>query len=284
VKLLSDKFSISFIFKTLDINPSSYYYWFKNHQAVEDYKLNIIHLIIKFYFESDGIYGAPKINALLLREGIDISVSTTSRFMFLLGIKSIITTKFKPHKSSMTDKEKSLIINLIKDLDIVKVNQVWTTDITYIHTIHEGTFYLISYLDYYSKKVVAWGLYDNQKTTVIIEVLSTAIKKRNPSPGLIAHSDKGSQFRSKDYRAFLKKKNIIFSYTSLGHSCDENAAQESFHSLIKKEAIYQQKLYTKQDAYRVIFNFIEGKYNPIRIHSSIGYFSPHEFENSIKLD
>lgn len=280
VKYLSDKYPISFIFKVLDINPSSYYYWLNNHLVSENRKLNILHNIITIYSSSNGIYGAPKITALLIRQHFFISVSSTSRLMSLLGIKSIISTKFKPHKSSLTSKEKSLIINLIKDLNIFKINQVWTTDITYINTIHEGTFFLISFLDYYSKKVVAWGLFDNQKTDAIILVLNLAIKKRKPSPGLIAHSDKGSQFRSKIYRDFLRKNNIVFSYTSLNHSCDENAAQESFHSLIKKEAIYLHKLFTKDDAYRVVFDFIEGFYNPIRIHSSIGYLSPVEFEKS----
>ena len=139
-------------------------------------------------------------------------------------------------------------------------------------------------MDYYSKKVVAWNLFENQKTDVILSVLKIAIKKRNPSPGLICHSDKGSQFRSKLYRSFLRNNNIVFSYTSLNHSCDENAAQESFHSLLKKEWLYQKKLYTFEDAYREIYNYIEGFYNPIRIHSSIGYLSPNDFENLNKFD
>ena len=124
-------------------------------------------------------------------------------------------------------------------MSITRINQVWTTDITYIKTINEGTFYLISYIDYYSKKVVSWGLFINQKTDKILIVLKNAIKIRKPNPGLICHSDKGSQFRSKNYRLFLNKNNFIFSYTSLNHSCDENAAQESFHASLKKECIYQ---------------------------------------------
>lgn len=145
-----------------------------------------------------------------------------------LGIRSIVSSRF-PHKnSSLNDSEKALIVNLIKDLKITHLNQVWTTDITYIKTINEGTFYLITYIDYYSKKVVSWGLFDDQKTDKLIIVLDKAIKKRKPLPGLISHSDKGSQMRSKRYRDYLKKHNIVFSYTSLNHSCDENAAQESF--------------------------------------------------------
>lgn len=202
--------------------------------------------------------------------------------MAIIGIRSIVSKKFKKKKSTLNDKEKSLIINLIKDLDIYRINQVWTTDITYIKTINDGTFYLISYIDYYSKKVIAWGLFYNQKTDNVIRVLKNAINKRKPKPGLICHSDKGSQFRSEFYRFYLNSNNFVFSYTSLNHSCDENAAQESFHASLKKECIYQRKLYNYHDAYRAIFDYIEGFYNNTRVHSSIGYLSPIEFEESLK--
>ena len=201
--------------------------------------------------------------------------------MKTLGIKSIVAKKFPKKISRITDKEKNNIVNLIKDLDITHINQVWTTDITYIKTIHEGTFYLISFIDYFSKKVVAWGLFDYQKSEQIITILKKGIEERKTSPRLIIHSDKGSQLRSKEYRRFLSKHNFVFSYTSLNHSCDENAAQESFHALLKKEWLYQTKLYNYEDAYREIYNYIEGFYNPIRIHSSIGYVSPVEFEKSL---
>lgn len=199
-----------------------------------------------------------------------------------LGIRSIVSSKFPQKKSGICDKEKPFIVNLMKNLEITHINQVWTTDITYIKTINEGTFFLISYIDYFSKKVVAWGLFEDQKTDKLIIVLQKAIDKRKPLPGLIAHSDKGSQMRSKQYRGFLLKNHIVFSYTSFNHSCDENAAQESFHASLKKEYLYQKKLYTYEDAYRAIFDYIEGFYNPIRIHSSIGYLSPDEFEKNIK--
>lgn len=203
--------------------------------------------------------------------------------MSIIGIKSIVSKKFPKKKSRMPEGEKSFIVNLIKNLKIDHLNQVWTTDITYIHTIYGDTFYLISFIDYYSKKVVAWGLFENQKTDKLIIVLKQAIARRHPSPGLIIHSDKGAQMRSKAFRTFLKKHFFIFSYTSLDHSCDENAAQESFHASLKKEKLYQMKIHTFDEAYRAIYDYIEGFYNPIRVHSSIGYLSPLEFEKSVEL-
>mgnify|MGYP005777075951 FL=1 len=238
--------------------------------------------IISIYADSKGIYGAPKIAVILNRNGFTCSASKVSLSMKKLGIRSIVSSKFPRKKSSLNDKEKALIVNLIKDLEISHLNQVWTTDITYIKTINEGTFYLITYIDYYSKKVISWGLFEDQKTDKVISVLNNAISKRNPDPSLISHSDKGSQMRSKCYRDRLRKYNIVFSYTSLNHSCDENAAQESFHASLKKECLYQRKLYTFDDTYRAIYDYIEGFYNPIRIHSSIGYLSPDDFESNIK--
>lgn len=202
--------------------------------------------------------------------------------MRILGIRSIVSKRFGRRKSKISDDEKALIVNLIKDLDIVRINQVWTTDITYIHTIYEGTFYLISFIDYYSKKVVAWDLFEDQKTDKILQVLKVAVEIRKPKPGLICHSDKGSQMRSKSYKLYLRNNNFVFSYTSLNHSCDENAAQESFHASLKKEKLYQMKLYTYEDAFKAIYDYIEGFYNPTRIHSSIGYLSPNEFEKQLK--
>lgn len=178
----------------------------------------------------------------------------------------------------MSDDMKELIVNYIKDITIYRINQVWTTDITYIKTINEETFYLITFIDYYSKKVVSWGLYENQKTDKVLKTLALAVRSRKPSPGLICHSDKGSQMTSYAYRRYLSKHNFVFSYTSINHSCDENAAQESFHAQLKKECIYLTKIYTFEDAYRVIYDYIEGFYNSQRIHSSIGYLTPNEFE------
>lgn len=140
--------------------------------------------------------------------------------MNTLGIKSIVTTKFPKKISKITNEEKMKIINLIKGLSITHINQVWTTNITYIKTINEGNFFLISFIDLYSKKVVSWGLYNDQKTEKVVETLNRAIAKRKPSPGLICHSDKGSQMRSRLYRQALSKHNFAFSYTSLNHSCD----------------------------------------------------------------
>lgn len=203
--------------------------------------------------------------------------------MKLLGISSIHSSMFPHKKSSLSAEEMALIHNLILHLNIVKPNQVWTTDITYIHTIYDGTLYLITFMDLFSRKIVGWHLSHSQKTLDVEIALNRAIKKRKPLPGLIVHSDKGSQFRSNLYRQILAEHHFIFSYTDLNHSCDQNANQESFHATIKKEWLSTRPLYHFEDAFSSIFYFIEGFYNPKRSHSSLGYISPILFEKNYYL-
>lgn len=236
--------------------------------------------VIKEYADSKGIYGAVKIQNELCTQGIPCSISKVSRAMKMLGIRSIVSEKFVHRKSSMSEEERSLIVNLIKDLEITDINQVWTTDITYIKTMLDGTFYLMTYIDIYSRKVVAWKLSETQTSDDMIETLKKAIRNRKPSPGLIIHSDKGSQMRSQKYRDFLSENHFIPSYTSLNHSCDENAIQESFHASLKKECLYQQKVKTYSQAYSLIYNYIENFYNTKRIHSAIHFLSPCDFEKA----
>ena len=202
--------------------------------------------------------------------------------MRLLGIASIHSEKFPIKKSSLTASEKALIHNLILNLQISRPNQVWTTDITYIHTVYDGTLYLVSFIDQFSKKVVGWHLSKTQKAIDVEIAFNIAYKNRKPLPGLICHSDKGTVFRSNLYRKILFNHHCIYSYTELNHSCDQNAAQESFHATLKKEWLSTRTLCYIEDAYREIFNFIEGFYNPKRLHSSIGYVSPITYEKNYK--
>jgi transposase InsO family protein len=239
--------------------------------------------VIDIYAASKGIYGAPKIAHELNKRKTPCSTSKVARAMKKLGIRSIVSEKFKPRKSSLTDEEKALIVNLVKGLEVNHINQVWTTDVTYIKTKNDGTFYLITFLDQYSKRIVSWDLTKKQTADEVIKILKTAVKNRVPKPGLIIHSDKGSQFRSYKYRQELRQNNFLYSYTSLNHSCDENATQESFHAMLKKECIYQHQPETFKEAYSMIFLYIENFYNPTRIHSAIDYLSPCEFEKFLEI-
>lgn len=273
-------FKLNHIFKALGVNPSSFYYYKKHSSLSFKKKANFLQAVFHEYSLFNGIYGSGKIALALNKKGISCSKAKVSRAMRELEIMAISAKKFPKKKSKISEAEKAQIVNLVKSLDIVKCNQVWTTDITFIKT-HSGMFYLVSFLDLFSRRIVAWDLCKDLKTNSILNVLDKARIVRRPDSGLIIHSDKGSQFRSLQYKLYLAKHHMLRSTTSIGHSCDENAFQESFHALLKRECVYHFFLNNFDDAYRVIFNYIEGFYNPIRSHSALGALSPIDFENSL---
>ena len=275
----SDSYSISLMCNVLNVSRASFYkYWYYSSKKAE-YTTFVLSKILTIYFNSKRIYGAPRIAKVLSEEGLNISVKTVGKYMRILNIKSISSSAFPKKKSTMSDNEKSLIVNLIKNLDIYRPNQVWTTDITYIKTKEDGWVYLSTIIDLFSRKVIAWNVGANMKKELVITTLNNAFASRGNPTNVIVHSDKGSQYRSFAWRRIISEHNCLFIYTSLNHSCDENSNQESFHASLKKEWLYQKSFNTIHDVKRAIFEYIEGFYNNYRIHSSIGYNSPVSFEN-----
>ena len=250
-------FKLYHIFKSLGVNPSSYYYYKHNFNSSIKKKAKFIQLVFHEYSLSNGIYGSGKIAHSLSSKGFVCSKSKVARVMRQLEIMAISAKKFPKKISKISEAERRQFVNLIKGVKIDKCNQVWTTDITFIKT-KSRMFYLVSFLDLFSRKIVAWDLCNDLKTKSILNVLEKARISRNPGKGLIIHSDKGSQFRSLEYKLYLAKHNMIRSTTSINHSCDENSVQESFHASLKKEAVHHFFLSDFSDAYRVIFNYIEG--------------------------
>lgn len=279
----SDKYSISLMCKTLNVSRASFYHYFYYSKDGSNPKSELLAKILEIYYDSKRTYGAPRIAVVLGKGGHKISTKTVNKYMNILGIKSTSHLSFPKKKNSMNDSEKSKIKNLIKNLDIIRPNQVWITDITYIKTKEEGWVYLSSIIDLYSRKVIAWNIGHNMRKELVIQTLEMAFKKRNYPTNVIIHSDKGSQYRSHAFRCLIAKHHCIFSYTSLNHSCDENAHQESFHASLKKEWIYLQTYNTLSDVKRAVFQYIEGFYNSKRLHSSLGYVSPDTFETNFLL-
>ncbi len=279
----SKSFPVEAQCKILNVSRNAYYHWLNTFQDTQNERSQLFIDILQIFYDSHGTYGAPRITAVLHQNGSSISQKKVSNIMRILNISSIHSSNFPTHKSSMTPEEILLINNLILNLSITHINQVWTTDITYIHTVYDGTLYLISFMDLFSRRIVGWTLGRSQKTSEVIVAFTNAIKKRKPLPGLIVHSDKGAQFRSHLYREFVMANGFLYSYTQLNHSCDQNANQESFHATLKKEWLSSKNLYYYEDTYKAIFDFIEGFYNIERLHSSLGYMSPIQFEKSTSM-
>ena len=233
--------------------------------------------ILKIYNESNKIYGAPKIREELKKLGYEnISIKRVQRHMKKLGIRSIVVKKYRPHRNNkkVYDKGENL---LNRDFSTTKINEKWVADITYIHSLRDGWTYLASVLDLHTQKIVGYSYSKHMDTSLVLKALDNAIATQKPDKGLIIHSDRGSQYTSKEYRNAVESKGFKLSYSAKGCPYD-NACIESFHAVLKKECVYLNTFIDYNHAKLVLFQYIEGFYNRRRIHSSINYMTPDKYE------
>ncbi len=155
-------------------------------------------------------------------------------------------------------------------------NEKWVADVTYIPT-REGWLYLATVLDLYSRKIVGWSMSDRLVSKLAQRALQNAIEARQPTPGLIVHSDRGKEYYAGEYQQLLKQHGLICSMSRNG-DCYDNAVMESFFHSLKVEDIHEQDFKTRTEARTALFDYIEIFYNRQRLHSSIGYRSPIEYE------
>jgi putative transposase len=157
-------------------------------------------------------------------------------------------------------------------------NQVWSSDITYIAT-DEGWLYLTGVIDLFSRQVVGWSMRDNMQTNVVTDALRMAWFRRRPEPGLIFHSDRGSQYCSHDYQAFIADMKAVSSMSRKGN-CWDNAPMESWFNSLKNERVFHRRYETRDEARADLFDYIEVFYNRKRRHSGLGYDIPSEFHSA----
>jgi transposase InsO family protein len=165
---------------------------------------------------------------------------------------------------------------LNRDFHADRPNQKWVADITYIPTA-EGWLYLAGILDLFSRKAIGWEMSSQIDADLVEKALRMALYQRQPELGLIHHSDRGSQYASHQIRDLLAVNQIRVSMSGKGN-CYDNAVMESFFGTLKKEWVHYQKYQTRSQARTDIFRYIEGFYNTVRLHSSLGYLSPNDFE------
>ena len=277
----SDKYDINLMCECLNVSRSGFYrFFYASSGKMKEKKFSICMRILSLH-ASDPFLGAPRITLLLHGEGIQIAQSTVSRYMKELGIAAATTQKrFRPKRSKLSPDSSPTIVNRAKDAIINSPNTVWTTDITYIRT-KAGWAYLSTIIDRYSRMVIAMNMDYSMSSKLCCSTLEEALLARSFPKGIIIHSDKGSQYRSKAFVQLVRKHSLIQSFTSLGHSCDENAAQESFHSTLKRECVRGIVFEDLEHAKRVIFRWIGGYYNNLRPHTALGGLTPSAFESTI---
>jgi len=275
-----DQFHIWIMCRIFGVSRSGYYSWLNrplSDRAQSNEKLLVT--IKSVHKKSKKTYGSPRIHSQLIKDGIICSRGRVARLMRNAGICAIQKRKFVVTTDSKHDLP--VFENLLnRQFNIDMLNTVWTADITYIPT-GEGWLYLSAVMDLCSKGIAGWSMDNRMKTDLVSNALMMAYGRRNPSIGLLHHSDRGSQYASEDYQKLLKGYGMQASMSRKG-DCWDNAPMESFFHTLKTELTHHKIYQTHEEARRDIFEYIEVFYNRQRLHSSLGYKSPMEFESEFQ--
>ncbi len=275
------EFSVTEMCKVMWVSVSGYYAWRKRPESrrkCEDRELG--NNIIELFHTSKKRYGSVRIHESLKKQGKFIGRNRVIRLMRENGLHAVAKRKYKAttdSKHSMPIAENKLNQNFNVDIP----NTVYAGDITYIQT-DEGWLYLSVVIDLYSRKVIGWAMDKMMTRRLVIDALLMAYWKRKPGKGVIHHSDRGSQYASVEFQDTLNKLGFECSMSGKGN-CYDNAAVESFFHTLKVELVQAMKFRTRHQAMSEIFNYIEGFYNRVRMHSTLGYCSPEEFEQQSEV-
>jgi putative transposase len=265
----------------LEISRSAFYQWFRHLPSARELAdADLGESIQRIYDDSRGTYGWPRVHRQLRREGTAASRKRVARIMRLRGLVGRCRRRFI--KTTIPDPG-AQAVDLIKRVfgpDTVELDRVYMGDITYVWT-WEGWLYLATVIDLASRRVVGWSMADHLRTELVSDALRMALDARRPAPGLIFHSDRGTQYTSVDYRQLLDESGVIQSLSRPGQ-CWDNAVSESWFATLKLELIDRQTWATRSQARRATFEFIEIFYNRRRLHSALGYRSPAEYEAMIQ--
>lgn len=266
--------SVSGMLKYLGVSRSGYFAWLSRVPSDTQKRKEMVKSKIQdIYEESKQNYGAPKIAKELQKGGEVISERTVGKYMKEMGIKA---QWVKPWTITTKDSDFSNELQNILDeeLNPDRPNAVWCSDITYIWTV-DGFVYLTSIMDLNSRKIITWTLSRTLEVSCVIETINKAKARRKTDLPLIIHSDRGSQYVSKEYRKATAK--MQRSYSKKAFPWD-NVCIESFHARIKREWLNRFKIRDYKQAYHLVFEYLEAFYNTKRIHSHCDYMSPNDFE------
>ncbi len=260
----------------LGVSQSGYYGW-KDRPASRRQREDMILLahIRNAFALSNETYGSPRMTRDLQDEGFEVGRRRVARLMRENGLQARRKRRFR----RTTDSCHAWPIapnHLGGDFNADKPNQKWAVDISYIWTT-EGWLYLAVVMDLFSRWIVGWAVSDRLKRDLALEALRRAVALRRPPPGLIHHSDRGSQYCSIEYRAALKKIGAVVSMSGKGN-CYDNAVVETFFKTIKSELVWRTVFQTRAQAETEIAQYIDGFYNPVRRHSACNYQSPIQYE------
>lgn len=272
------QFAIRLMCRVMQVSPSGYYDWRDREPSNRTHTRSQLDVTVAQAFAAEkGRAGGPRLLRRLKAQGHRAGRHQVAQSLRRQGLRAKGARKYK----ATTNSNHSLPVapNLLQqDFSAERSNQKWVSDITYIPT-DEGWLYLAVVVDLYSRIVVGWSMSERMTATLVCDALSMAIFRRHRPRGAIVHSDRGSQYCSRDYQQLLNEHGLICSMSKRG-DCYDNAAMESWNHSLKVEAIHGERFVTREQAKAQVFDYIEVYYNRQRLHSTLGYVSPVEFELS----
>jgi transposase InsO family protein len=282
--MASENIEVILICEVLRVSRSGYYSWLKrpiSERKSENDKLTLE--IRKIHKQSRETYGAPRIQAKLRNEGKRHGKARIARIMKREGLQGVAKKKYRV---KTTDSEHNLPIaerifqTEIASSQVTRPNQFWASDITYVPT-DEGWLYLAVFLDLFTRKAVGFSMAEHLRTELVLNALDMALGRQNLLEGdeLVSHSDRGCQYAAAAYRQRLDELGMTVSHSRRAN-CYDNAFAESFFHTLKVELVHRRRFKTRKEAMAAIFEYIEVWYNRQRLHSSLGYRTPIDYEHS----
>ena len=280
VREYRDSFSVIVMCEVLQVSRSGYYSFVERKPSPRAVRRQVIQKTVeRLYAASHGIYGSVKI-ARQMQEDDQLESAcrnTVARAMRQLGLKSKVSKSFTPTTTKSDPTKKPAANTLDRDFTAEAPNRKWVTDITYLATA-AGWVYLAAVVDLFSRKVVGWSIGDSLATSLVSDALRDAIEKRKPTGSeLLHHSDRGCQYTSDAYQRTLRTLGIECSMSRTGN-CYDNAVAERFFWSLKHEWTEHQAYANLEQARLSVFKYIETFYNPVRLHQTLDYKSPNDYE------
>ena len=274
-----DIFPVARLCRWLGVSRSGYCQWRKrpsSERTIANVVLDVH--VASIHAQSDQTYGRVRIVEQLRSNGQFVGHERIRQSLLRQGLRPAYKRPYRVTTDSEHDEP--IAPNVLKRrFDDWQPNQAWVADLTYIHT-RQGWLYLAVVLDLATRKIVGWSMSKRMKAALVCDALTMACQQRHPDAGLIMHTDRGSQYASKQYRRLLKAYAMIASMSRKAN-CWDNSVVESFFKTLKVERVYRQTYATRDHARIDIVNWIEGFYNRYRLHSSIGFQSPVDAEASL---